>query len=195
MAETSDDADICGAELRKSDDVCSRPAGAGRPVDSGPCWQHVGRTQRASDAARLLPRLFSAVLSRTASERAIRFARQAGAAREGGTGRSGFLSWHAETHSLGIGLAAGFYYGATGDKRLMAAIVGIALAAERGQTALDPKIAEDIRQEPHYALAGVVPGYMLGFLATHGYLPDQFPIPGSNELVRWLIVNGWLLLG
>jgi hypothetical protein len=192
---TDDAADICGAALTDDDGVCSRPAGAGRPVDSGPCWQHVGRTQRASDTARLLPRLFSAVLSRTASRRAIRFARQAGAPREGGTDRSGFLSYHAETHSLGIGLAAGFYYGATGDKQLMAAIVGIALAAERGQTALDPKIVEDIRSEPHYALAGVVPGYMLGFFASVGYFPDQFPIPGSNELVRWLIVNGHLLLG
>lgn len=196
LAEPDEPEPRCGAETTAGR-PCRRRAGEGRPTDTGPCWEHVGesRAAQASEMARFIAHCLREKLPLFGDASLTRFGRQAGAATESDTDRSGFLSYHAETHALGVGLAAGFYYGATGDKRLMAAIVGIALAAERGATALDPKIVDDIRSEPHYALVGVIPGYVLGFFSSHGYFPDQFPIPFADWLIRWLVVNGWLLLG
>ena len=95
------------------------------------------------------------------------FFRQAGAVSESDTERDGAFSYHAETHAAGIGAGVGVTAAATGEYRLAGVVVSMAFGTNRGETALDPKVIEDIRQEPHYALGGLVAGVTLGKVTKH----------------------------
>ncbi|REA00186.1 hypothetical protein DEQ92_20245 [Haloferax sp. Atlit-6N] len=78
----------------------------------------------------------------------------------------GFLSYHAEPHAAGLGLAAGFLFGATGDERLLSVGAGIAIAALRGADKKAPTaVLADVAQEPHYFFGGVVAGAIVGYAA------------------------------
>lgn len=102
----------------------------------------------------------------TVMSRLLRFAREAGAKREADTDRDGAFSYHAETHAVGVGLGVGVAAGATDEYRLVGGVVALAFGANRGPTLSSPKIAEDVRQEPHYALVGLVVGLVIGNLLT-----------------------------
>lgn len=101
----------------------------------------------------------------TVLSRVVRLFRQAGAKDESSYDRDGAFSYHAETHAAGVGLGVGAAAGATGDYSYVGTIVGIAFVANRGETLSDPKITEDVRQEPHYALGGLALGLLIGVIA------------------------------
>ncbi|WP_254766520.1 hypothetical protein [Salinilacihabitans rarus] len=98
----------------------------------------------------------------TVLSRLVRLVREAGAPSEDTYDRDGFLSYHAESHAAGIGIGVGAAASATGDLRYVGAIVALAFGANRGPTLSSAKIAEDVRQEPHYALGGLALGFLLG---------------------------------
>jgi len=92
------------------------------------------------------------------------FVASAGAKTESASKRDGFLSYHAESHALGMGIAAGWFFAATGRTELLgmvyaAAVYGKAHEVNGGKRR---RILEDVRQEWHYALGGVVLGAVLG---------------------------------
>ncbi|MFW5978296.1 MAG: hypothetical protein ACOCP2_03580 [Halohasta sp.] len=94
-------------------------------------------------------------------EKTVRFVRQAGAASESDTERNGFLSYHAETHALVLGFAAGLVTG-VGDTQIFGVILGTASAGLRGESSRQPtKVLKDVYQEPHYALFGASVGLLL----------------------------------
>ncbi|MFD1515649.1 hypothetical protein ACFSBT_20410 [Halomarina rubra] len=92
----------------------------------------------------------------------IQFIREAGSASEASHDRDGFLSNHAETHAIGMGLSLGFAAGALNQLSLVGVVVSLAVYGRAGETNLDAKIVEDVRQEPHYALGALVVGVLLG---------------------------------
>lgn len=111
------------------------------------------------------------------------FVGEAGTTGESNTDRDGFLSHKAETHALGMGLAAGFYFGARGETRLLSVVYGAAVYGKahwaNGQRR---RLLMDIRKEPHYALGGVVAGVGLGAVLSEYRIVErlvelQFLIP------------------
>jgi hypothetical protein len=97
--------------------------------------------------------------------RLIRLFKDAGAKSEDATARDGAFSYHAETHAVAVGIAAGFFAVATGRERLLGLVYGAAVAGEaRGmdESHKRRRILLDCKQEPHYALAGAVVGGLLG---------------------------------
>jgi len=95
----------------------------------------------------------------------ITFIKQAGAASEQSTDRQGFLSYHAESHAVAVGLGAGFLLTLSGNGQLLGAVIGAISAGLRGESSRQPtKILTDVYQEPHYAIGGLVVGVILGAL-------------------------------
>lgn len=92
----------------------------------------------------------------------IAFIRSAGAKSEADTDRDGFLSYHAEPHSVAVGAGAGFAAVATNDTKLLGAILPAATAGLRAKDRKFSRILTDVKDEPHYALAGVVCGALVG---------------------------------
>lgn len=107
-------------------------------------------------------------------DRAVHAVKQAGAPSEETYARDGFLSWHAETHAVGIGIGVGFGAAAAGELRLFGAAASLLIAGNRGEDVLDTKIAGDIKQEPQYFLAGLVLGGLVGAVTrlVFAYLPE-----------------------
>jgi hypothetical protein len=106
--------------------------------------------------------------SPTILKRLIRFSKQAGAVDEESFDRNGFLSYHAETHAAGMGIAAGWWYGAEGETQLLSWVYGAAVYGRaHASNGKRRRILKDIAQEPHYALGGVVVGAVLGSLTSH----------------------------
>jgi hypothetical protein len=104
----------------------------------------------------------------TLLETAIRLTKQAGAKREAQTARDGFLSYHAESHALALGLAAGWFAAVQGEMALLSAIYSAAVYGKASGLGDSPKrrrLLVDVTQEPHYGLAGVVAGALLGAVA------------------------------
>ncbi len=92
------------------------------------------------------------------------FVASSGAKSESSYERDGFLSYHAESHALGLGLAAGWFFAATGRTELLslvyaAAVYGKAHGVNGGKRR---RILVDVKQEWHYALGGVVAGAVVG---------------------------------
>lgn len=101
--------------------------------------------------------------------RLVQFITTAGAPSESSTNRSGFASYHAESHSIGAGLGFGFMIGAAGRWSLLGVLLNLVLYGRRGGRLLEPKLAQDIVQEPHYFVASIVIGALLG-VAVRGWL-------------------------
>lgn len=115
----------------------------------------------------------------------IRLTKTAGAKKESNTERDGFLSYHAETHALAMGLAAAYAAVAFNETSLLSAVYA---AAAHGRVAQSQKkrrrIFRDIVQEPHYALFGVVVGGTLG-AGVRVALGDP-PLPNVGDIVTAL---------
>jgi hypothetical protein len=94
--------------------------------------------------------------------RLVRFVKAAGAPTEKSTDRSGFASYHAESHAIGGGIGFGFIIGAASMWSVAGVLLNLVLYGRRGETALDPKFAKDLIQEPHYFVASLVLGALLG---------------------------------
>lgn len=88
--------------------------------------------------------------------------REAGAPSEQTYERDGGFSYHAESHAFGVGFGVGLWAGATGDYQYAGAIIAAAFGLNRGPQLSSPRILEDIKQEPHYAIFGVAVGFLLG---------------------------------
>jgi len=95
-------------------------------------------------------------------KRIIQFIKAAGAKSENKSDRDGFLSYHAESHAVAVGLGAGFLFIATGEKALLGIVLPVITSALRGKNKEYSKILTDVYQEPHYAIIAVVVGYLLG---------------------------------
>lgn len=96
----------------------------------------------------------------------VRLYKSAGAKSESSYGRDGFLSYHAESHALGMGMAAGFVSMAYGDAKLLGFVYAAAVYGKAQESNQQRRrIFVDIKQEPHYALAGLVFGAVLGLIA------------------------------
>lgn len=104
---------------------------------------------------------YPTVISKYA-DKVARLAQQAGAKSEDSYERDGAFSYHAESHAFGVGLGVGVAASATGDYRYVAAVVALAFGLNRGPQLSSRKIAEDIKQEPHYLLFGLAIGLMVG---------------------------------
>lgn len=99
----------------------------------------------------------------------------AGAPKESTYDFNGGFSYHAESHAFGVGAGVGWAAAATGQTRFIGAIVGAAFGLNRGAQLSSPRIMEDIKQEPHYALFGLVVGALLALpLSTSNFLPSVF---------------------
>lgn len=96
-------------------------------------------------------------------DKAVRFVKSAGAKTEADSDRDGFLSYHAESHAAGLGLAAGFAFAAWSEMSLLGIVYGAAVHGRVAQSAgKRRRILRDVVQEPHYALGGIVLGAVLG---------------------------------
>lgn len=89
----------------------------------------------------------------------------AGAKSESDSERDGFLSYHAESHAAGVGLGLGFAAVATGNVQWLGLVLPAVTAGLRAKNREFGKILTDVRQEPHYALGGLVAGALLGLVA------------------------------
>ena len=96
--------------------------------------------------------------------RLITIIRQAGAQSESDTDRNGFLSYHAESHAAGLGIAAGWAYAVTGNAQLLGVVLPAVTAGLRAKNKEYGKILTDVKQEPHYAAGGLVVGWLLGLV-------------------------------
>lgn len=103
-------------------------------------------------------------------ESLLAFIKTAGSPSEADTTRDGAFSYKSETHAAGLGIAAGWYYGATGQTQLLSLVYAAAVygrvVGEEGQRR---RLIKDVVREPHYALGAVVVGWLLGGFA--GYAP------------------------
>ena len=112
-------------------------------------------------------------------ERGVRFFKSAGAVEEEDYERDGFLSYHAESHAAGLGIAAGWFAGATGKTELLSLVYAAAVYGKaQGKNSKRRRILRDVVQEPHYAVGGVVLGAVLGAItsAIGGGLDIPVPI-------------------
>lgn len=120
--------------------------------------------------------------SPSALKRLIRWVKAAGAPSEDSFPRNGFLSWHAESHAAGMGIAAGYSYFAFGEVRLVgmvyaAAVYGRAHASNGKRR----RIFRDITHEPHYALGGLVLGALLGLVSRFAAMQMGVDVPALPE--------------
>jgi hypothetical protein len=88
----------------------------------------------------------------------------AGAATESDSDRNGFLSYHAESHAVGVGLGVGWLALVTGNLQYLGLVVPALTAGLRAKNKQFGKILSDVRQEPHYAISGLALGGVLGAL-------------------------------
>jgi hypothetical protein len=96
----------------------------------------------------------------------LAFIKAAGAKSESDSDRDGFLSYHAESHAAGLGIAAGWFATATGETRLLSVVYGAAVYGKaQGTNEKRRRIVRDVVEEPQYALAGVVVGAAVGTVA------------------------------
>jgi len=95
----------------------------------------------------------------------------AGAPSEQVTDRNGFLSFHAETHALGVGLGIAWVAIVTGRLQLLGLVLPAITAGLRAKDKAFGKILTDVRQEPHYALGGLAAGGFLGLLVRYSVAP------------------------
>lgn len=120
---------------------------------------------------------------RSPLEYIIAIIKSAGQPTEADSERDGFLSYKSESHAAGMGIAAGFYYGAEGNTRLLSLVyTGAVYGTAKEKNGQRGRIWRDIVKEPHYALGGVIVGVLLGILTRVAQgrpaeLPP-LPIPG-----------------
>ena len=96
-------------------------------------------------------------------EEALRWVKSAGAVSESDSDRDGFLSYHAESHAAGMGIAAGWFATATGETQLLSIVYAAAVYGKaQGTNDKRRRIVRDVVEEPHYGLGGIVVGAALG---------------------------------
>lgn len=96
-------------------------------------------------------------------QRFIQFIKDAGAKTEKASDRDGFLSYHAESHAAGMGLAGGFMATAAGETKLLGLVYAAAVhGTAKERNGKRRRILLDVVQEMHYALGGIVVGALLG---------------------------------
>lgn len=91
----------------------------------------------------------------------------AGAPSEQATERDGAFSYHAETHSAGVGAGIAWFAIVTGDLALLSLILPAITAGLHAKDKNFGKILTDVRQEPHYALGGALVGALLGIIVRY----------------------------
>lgn len=95
--------------------------------------------------------------------RIVTWTESAGVPTEADSKRNGFLSYKSESHAASMGIAAGWYYGAQGETQLLSFVYGAAVYGRSYEASGQRRrLFKDIAREPHYALAGVVVGAVLG---------------------------------
>lgn len=98
----------------------------------------------------------------------LTFIKAAGAKSESDSDRDGFLSYHAEAHAAGLGIAAGWFATATGETKLLSVVYGAAVYGKAtGENKKRRRIVRDVVEEPHYSVFGVVLGAVLGTVGGH----------------------------
>jgi len=102
----------------------------------------------------------------TVLSKLVRLAKQAGAPSEGTYDRNGGFSWHAETHAAGFAFGVGLAAVTTNELRYVSALLSLVFGANRGPDVSSARIADDIKQEPHYAAGGLAVGLLLGALIS-----------------------------
>jgi hypothetical protein len=87
----------------------------------------------------------------------------AGAKTEADSERDGFLSYHAESHAVGLGISAGWFATATGQTQLLSVVYAAAVYGKAsGVNEKRTRVVRDVVEEPHYGLGGVVVGAVFG---------------------------------
>jgi hypothetical protein len=108
--------------------------------------------------------------------RIVSFVDDAFAESESDTVWDGPLSYHAETHAVGIGIGAGFAAAVFGEVSLLGIVYAAAVHGRLAQLeGRRREMAEDCRQEPAHCLSGVVVGVLLG--ALYRVAAGQQPLP------------------
>lgn len=95
-------------------------------------------------------------------DRLIRWAKRAGSKTEASHPEDGFLSYHAETHALGLGIGAGWAALLLNEASLLGIVYGAAVHGRVAQSGHGRRrVWMDVVQEPHYAIGGIVVGGLL----------------------------------
>jgi hypothetical protein len=124
----------------------------------------------------------------------IRFVKRAGSKSEEDFKGNGFLSYHAETHAAGLGIAAGWWYGAEGNTELLSLVYAAAVHGEaHARNGKRRRILRDIVQEPHYALGGVPIGAALGAMAS--WAVDTSGVDPFEVFEMVPLVLTWVMAG
>lgn len=92
----------------------------------------------------------------------MQWIRDAGAVKESDSERDGFLSYHAESHAVAVGMGIGWLALVTGDMQLLGIVIPAITAGLRAKNKEFGKILKDVYQEPHYSVMGVVVGGVIG---------------------------------
>lgn len=102
----------------------------------------------------------------TVVDKVISFIEGAGSKRESDNERDGFLSYHAESHAAGSGLGVGYALGASGRLRMLGVVLMTVLYGNNGDSMFGAKLFQDIRQELHYFIGGLIAGAIMGIISA-----------------------------
>ena len=86
----------------------------------------------------------------------------ASAVSEAESDRNGAFSWAGESHSAVLGFSISVLAVSVGGRRVIAALVVCLLYGNRGESAIDPGLSDQLRKEVPYFVGGAVAGFLLG---------------------------------
>ena len=91
----------------------------------------------------------------------------ASAVSEAESDRDGAFSYAGESHAATLGFSIALLAVSAGGRRVLAALVVCLLYGNRGESAIDPGLSDQLRKEVPYLVGGAVAGFLLGlFLRT-----------------------------